>query len=671
MRPKNSSRLSLIRPSMGRPRGHRAGEKASLPTCYAADVIRQIRGWGVLFGIALLATPTLAADRPSTADGPFELFALAREYAASGDAAESERLWQQGLLRFPDEPYARLEYADQLRRWGRLSDAAKQYEAALQLAPENRDVLWQAGVFYRRHPDARPEALERSKEILTLLVDAVPDDYQAWLELGVIALSQAKFDSAADHFRRARDIAPFSLTASGYLAEALMRGGQSAAAEEALRDLLSKDPTQLRARLALARLSAERDEVNEAIALLRGAPGEQASDPNVNRRLAFLLARTDDSKEAKILATELLAENPNDRELRRLAVRLEARTGGYDGAADLMRPYVADTPEDVDAALELVEYLEVLGRSEEAVEILNHSISALAENSEGRRRARLRRLDLLGRMEEWGAVLQATEPLVDDPRDANWTVFPLHAEALFHQRGLKAARRWLQRMVEREPRLAPAALAKELELLLVAEHARDADEVLQQLLELEGPLGPSLAAQVYSLRDQSAEAVELLGESLQRAPDRIDLRFQMAAALDEVDRWPEAEEVLLGILESQADHAASLNYLAYTWAEQGRNLDRALSMVQTALEQDPDNGAYLDTLGWIYFKLERYQEARPLLERAAAMVPGDAVILEHLGDLYRALGEPARARTFYDWAMRIGGDDATVGAKIEQLAEDG
>jgi tetratricopeptide (TPR) repeat protein len=79
---------------------------------------------------------------------------------------------------------------------------------------------------------------------------------------------------------------------------------------------------------------------------------------------------------------------------------------------------------------------------------------------------------------------------------------------------------------------------------------------------------------------------------------------------------------------------------------------------------DPDNGAYIDSLGWAHYQLGEYDEARRYLERAAGLVPRDATVVEHLGDLYQALGEVERARDLYRRALDLAGLD---GENAEQL----
>jgi Flp pilus assembly protein TadD len=107
------------------------------------------------------------------------------------------------------------------------------------------------------------------------------------------------------------------------------------------------------------------------------------------------------------------------------------------------------------------------------------------------------------------------------------------------------------------------------------------------------------------------------------------------------------------------------------WIESGVKLDRAVDMVRQAVELDPDNGAYIDSLGWGYYQLGRYEEAREALERASRLVQ-DPTIYEHLGDVYAALGERTEARRAYRRAMALEADDPdAVARKLSELDGDG
>ena len=120
-----------------------------------------------------------------------------------------------------------------------------------------------------------------------------------------------------------------------------------------------------------------------------------------------------------------------------------------------------------------------------------------------------------------------------------------------------------------------------------------------------------------------------------------------AASLIEIDEWKRAEADLERAVEIAPEEATALNYLGYSWAERGENLDEAFALIEKAVALDPTSGAIIDSLGWAYYQLGDYEEAVGHLEQAASLEPGDPTITDHLGDVYWRLGRTLEAR--YQW----------------------
>jgi len=144
--------------------------------------------------------------------------------------------------------------------------------------------------------------------------------------------------------------------------------------------------------------------------------------------------------------------------------------------------------------------------------------------------------------------------------------------------------------------------------------------------------------------------------------------YNLGVVYSEGDHDDEAMHYMQQALDANPDNANALNFVGYTWAEHGEKLDEAEKMIQRALELRPDDGYIVDSLGWVY-----YMRARPLLEsgdtqgahdwaqralheleRATDMTGGDPVISEHMGDVYRLLGERRRALDKFEEAVNLG-----------------
>jgi tetratricopeptide (TPR) repeat protein len=130
-------------------------------------------------------------------------------------------------------------------------------------------------------------------------------------------------------------------------------------------------------------------------------------------------------------------------------------------------------------------------------------------------------------------------------------------------------------------------------------------------------------------------------------PKRLDRQFyfQAGAACERKGDYAQAEKYFDKCLELAPDFAEALNYSGYMWAEQGMRLDLARQRIEKALKLEPKNGAYLDSLGWVLFKLNQPKAALEyLLKAASSLEEPDATVYDHLGDVYAALNQPEQAQ---------------------------
>jgi len=135
-------------------------------------------------------------------------------------------------------------------------------------------------------------------------------------------------------------------------------------------------------------------------------------------------------------------------------------------------------------------------------------------------------------------------------------------------------------------------------------------------------------------------------------------------------QWAKAEADLMKALELFPDQPHVLNYLGYSWIDQGIKLDEGMEMIKKAVQQRPDDGYIVDSLGWAYYRLGNYEEATKQLERAIELKPEDPTINDHLGDAYWRIGRVLEAR--FQWAhARDLKPDAEELPKIEEKLKEG
>jgi tetratricopeptide (TPR) repeat protein len=171
----------------------------------------------------------------------------------------------------------------------------------------------------------------------------------------------------------------------------------------------------------------------------------------------------------------------------------------------------------------------------------------------------------------------------------------------------------------------------------------------------------------YTEHERFDEAVEILRDAESRFPEEISILFQLGSVFEQSDRYADAEQAFRRLLDRDPEHADTLNYLGYMLADRGDRLEESVDLLERAIEIDPHNGSYLDSLGWAYFKLDRLDLAEVLLQEASEQMAWNSVIQDHLGDLMLKLGRYSDAITAWERALAGDSDDverSTIEQKI-------
>ena len=198
------------------------------------------------------------------------------------------------------------------------------------------------------------------------------------------------------------------------------------------------------------------------------------------------------------------------------------------------------------------------------------------------------------------------------------------------------------------------------------------------LLEELGAERPEDARPMIALADllRARERYEAAIPAYDRAVERVGtlqqrdwtLLYSRGIALERAGQWERAEADFLRALELEPEQPLVLNYLGYSWVEKGRHLERALEMIERAVEQRPTDGYIVDSLGWAMYRLGRFADAVRHLERAVVPRPEDPVINDHLGDAYWQVGRRLEARFQWSHALVLDpepDDRETIMAKLE------
>ncbi len=524
--------------------------------------------------------------------------------------------------------------------------------------------------------------------------NTAPGDYLA----GNFAVDSGHLAEAADYFGRALAAEPNNLDLLRQLFLLSLASGRYDAALEQARQLADRDREADEARLLLALEQARGGHFQAARAPLK----ELGSEGIAGLTAPFLDAwaifgaggqNATDNAIARLGQGEALGplNGYHKAMMLDLGGRLDAAVGALKEAM----------PDNGPAPVRIVQaYASVLARHGERAKATDAVRQQMAD---GRELPIL--VDLLTTLEAGGSPAPPFNDAAGGMADALLGV----AEALHQERGNSRAIVYARLAMFLKSDLAEAALL--IADILSEQENSDGAIAAYQAVEDTSPLAYTaklrMARTLHSL-NRKEESFQLLGQLAQAYPERTEALVEFAdlARSDEdyaraetaysraieriktpqpedwslfyargityerTKRWPQAEADFLHALKLQPEQPYVLNYLGYSWVDQGINLDRAKGMLNRAVELRPNDGYIVDSLGWVDFRLGDYNGAVDRLERAVELEPGDPTINDHLGDAYWRVGREREARFQWRRALSLNPDRDAV-ADIEQKLRSG
>jgi Tfp pilus assembly protein PilF len=167
----------------------------------------------------------------------------------------------------------------------------------------------------------------------------------------------------------------------------------------------------------------------------------------------------------------------------------------------------------------------------------------------------------------------------------------------------------------------------------------------------------------YSRLEKNDQAVAALRRSLELKPDDMNALSTLALTLDGLHCYQESDSLYERALKIDPNSHLVMNNFGYSLAERGLQLDRALEMSLKAIAAEPKNPSYLDTVGWVYFKLGKYEEARDYVAKALAG-EASATVFEHMGDILFKLGKKDGAEQYWKQALEKNANNQVLRDKI-------
>lgn len=606
-----------------------------------------------------------------------------------------------GAQESSDDPYEFI-LAKMAADDGRFDEALTRIDKIVARNPQNAVLLYERALIL---VDA--SKIDAAEAELRKVVVLQPNFYDAERVLGRVLLDRAgtdraKVDEALVHLQNAFHIYPDDLATGMAISQIYLASGRPAEAEKVLASMLERVPDQRGLNYSYAQVLTKLGRGAEALKYLERAvevdptfgmaiqqlveiyqgtnQWQKAADvlqPLINddpanldfqKQQAFFYLRAGMAEKARSRFAALLVADPKDTRTQYYLAESLSDLERYDDADRIYRQLLEKTPDDPDVLASFG--LTQMGRKkyDDAAKTF-HALLALHDTSEGVQFLAKTQLALIDSQKgNYQQAIDAVRPLFVFHDKPNPQAINIAIDALRKQKRYADAVTIMQPLVDKYAS-DPFVNARYIEMLARAGD-KDRARVAAATQSKFGVRNTISAAEAYVQADQFDQAIGVVRDALRTKPDEIDLQFELGAAQERSGDKPSAEKTFMAILDKHPEHAGTMNYLGYMWAEQGVNLDRAAEMLTKAVGLEPGNGAYLDSLGWAFFRQGKLELAEKNLNEAAQLLPRDPTVHEHLGDVLAKRGETTRALSLYRVALTLdpeSKDEAKLRSKIAEL----
>jgi tetratricopeptide (TPR) repeat protein len=583
----------------------------------------------------------------------------------------------------PTSAYLTSGLAELYAKTGRIRDAVVEAQDIIKKNPGNLEARRLLGRIYLRSLGDM-QAGSGSQSVLKLAIEQYeqivklqPDSMDDHLLLGRLYRLNNDLQKAESEFKTAVKLEPQSEEAVTTLAYLYNELGDTARATQVLSSVPN---TQRSAKLysALGYTYEQQKEYKNAIESYRHAIELDRDNLDAIRGLAQNLLN-DGQSDAALEQYKVIADaNPEDAQTYVRIAEIYRKQGKFDLALENLKKAGSMVQDSFEVPYNIAAIYQAQGRYDEAIpimrDLLKKSEKADGKYTNGEKSNRAVFLERLGTIyRDQGNYQAAIEPfreIVALGGDENiergyQQIIDTWREAKEWQKATAAAQEAVQKLPN----------SRDLKMVLAAQQADmgDADKALKDVRAMLKGNGSAEDRQVYITLAQMCtrlrrfnEAEQALdkAEQLSSKPDDKEYIWFLRGSTFERDKhYPEAEAQFKKVLASDPDHASALNYLGYMLADQNMKLEEALGYIKHAVDLDPSNGAYLDSLGWAYFRLGKYEQAEDNLLKASQKINTDPTVHDHLGDLYQKTGRLKMAAT--NWERALTEWNRTIAAEVD------
>ncbi len=609
-------------------------------------------------------------------------------YGRSDLANKAIEEYRQAIEADPSSEFLTAGLAELYVKTGRIRDAVLEAQDIIKRDPKNLEAHKLLGRIYLRSLGDMPGgngsdnvlklAIEQYEEIIKLEPDNVDDH----LLLGRLYRLGSEMQKAEAELKTAVKLDPGSEEAVTTLAMLYTDEGDTS---HALQVLSSVPDTARSAKLyaALGAAYEQRKDYKSAIDAFRHAIVLDRDNLDAIRGLAENLMNDGQFDAALEQYKVIVDSNPEDAQSYVRMAEIYRRQSKYDLALESLKKADTLVPDSAEVAYNMAAVYQGQGRYDDAIKLLQDLLKK-NDTSQADRTNRaifLERLGMIYREQEnYTAAVETFRKLLplgdENARSGYQEIIDTYREAKQWPQATAAAKEAVQKM--------PAD--RDLRMVLDAQLA-DTGEVDSAVADIHKMLkgGPE-DREVYvrlaiidtrAKRWSDAEKDLAKAEQIStKAEDKAYVWFLRGDMYQREKMFDQAEEefkkVLSNTSPSDPQSAATLNYLGYMNADRGVKLEESLNYIKQALNLEPNNGAYLDSLGWAYFKLGKYDLAEENLNKASIHMGADPTVQEHLGDLYQKTGRLKMAavhweRAVQEWNKTVPAEvDGEAFAKVQQ-----
>ncbi len=503
-----------------------------------------------------------------------------------------------------------------------------------------------------------------------------PDNARINFALARVTLELGKFDETRKYAGRLIEKGIYDFNARLILAEIEYEEQNRDKAIELLESIRdSEDVSQFEVYKFLARIHLENKDIDEARVALEHARDLEPGDLFVHYRLGLIYADIGDVERAVESLREAVEVNPGFAGSYLALGSILLHYGDAEGAAKAFEDALELDPGNRTAVMELSRlYLEE-GLLEEGVELLEplYEERKLGENG----KLILGRFYYgLGRHEEALTVFRGLLATLGEKPPIMRAV----AEIEMDRGNFRTAFEYLERLVEIEPDV----FSNHIGLVLLANGLAgepSSPEEDKRFTSVEGTIYLREAIRrmdrtkysdnfvigtVYRKIDDRERAEQFLTAAEKLSPENRDVLLELAALYEDMGRYDDAIRCIRVVYGNEPDDASINNFYGYLLAVKGDSLEFAEELITKALNEDPGNGYYLDSLGWVKYRKGEFSDALEILLGASEIVADDPVIWEHIGDTYMELGQPELALESYNRSVEVDPDRPEIEDKVRE-----